>query len=186
MIDRRRFLVSAGAVGASVLAAPAIAAAPTQIPPDMRRQMVDLNTDLTPGDIHLYRQSHNLYLILPGRRAMAYKIGVGQLGMQFDGTLTIGRKAEWPTWTPTANMIRREPDKYRQFAGGVPGGPDNPLGARALYLHRGGRDTLYRIHGTPQPWTIGLSTSNGCIRMFNEDVIDLYERVRIGANVIAH
>ncbi|KAA9006020.1 L,D-transpeptidase [Histidinibacterium aquaticum] len=183
MLNRRTFLSSAGA---SLLAAPAIAQAPVQIPPDMRREIVELNTPLTPGDIHLYRQSHNLYFILPGMQAVAYKIGVGQLGMQFDGTLTIGQKREWPSWTPTSNMIAREPEKYRQFAGGVPGGPDNPLGARALYLYEGGRDTLYRIHGTPQPWTVGLSSSNGCIRMFNEDVIDLYERVNVGASVVAH
>ncbi|SLN43179.1 L,D-transpeptidase [Roseisalinus antarcticus] len=183
MINRRNFLASAGA---SLLAAPALANAPTQIPADMRRELVELNTNLTPGDIHLYKNSHNLYFIMPNRQAMAYKIGVGELGRQWDGATTIQRKVEWPSWTPTANMVRRDPDKYRQFAGGVPGGPNNPLGSRALYLYRGGRDTLYRIHGTPQPWTVGLSSSNGCIRMFNEDVIDLYERVQIGATVVAH
>ncbi len=185
MIDRRRFLATAAA---SAMAAPALANAPTQIPADMRRAEVELDptADVNPGDIHLYRESHNLYFIMPGYRAMAYKIGVGELGLQFDGELTVGRKAEWPRWTPTRNMIEREPGKYEQFAGGVPGGPDNPLGARAIYLYRGGRDTLYRIHGTPQPWTVGLSTTNGCIRMFNEDVIDLYERVSVGATVVAH
>lgn len=183
MLDRRKFIATASA---SVLAAPALANTAVQVPPDMRREIVELNTDLTPGDIHLYKDTHNLYFIMPGRRAMAYKIGVGDLGMQWNGSLRIGRKVEWPSWTPTSNMISREPEKYRQFAGGVPGGPDNPLGARALYLYEGGRDTLYRIHGTPQPWTIGRSSTNGCIRMFNEDVIDLYERVQIGATVTAH
>lgn len=183
MLNRRTFMTSAAA---SVLAAPALANANFQVPPEMMRRRVQLNTDLTPGDIHIYRQSHNLYFILPNREAMAYKIGVGEQGRQFSGTVTIQRKAEWPSWTPTANMIRREPEKYRQFAGGVPGGPNNPLGARALYLYRGGRDTLYRIHGTPQPWTIGRSSTAGCIRMFNHDVVDLYERARIGARVVAY
>ncbi|QQA43109.1 L,D-transpeptidase [Pelagovum pacificum] len=183
MLTRRHFMTSAAA---SVLAAPAIANTGFVIPADMRREEVELNTDLTPGDIHFYKESHNLYFILPGRRAMAYKIGVGELGMQWSGATTIGRKAEWPTWTPTSSMVSRDPEKYSQYAGGVPGGPDNPLGARALYLYRDGADTLYRIHGTPQPWTVGLSSSNGCIRMYNEDVIDLYERVQIGATVTAH
>ncbi|MGB7432438.1 MAG: L,D-transpeptidase, partial [Ahrensia sp.] len=100
------------------------------------------------------------------------------------GSATIARKAKWPSWTPTQNMIRREPGKYAKHAGGVPGGPNNPLGARAPYLSKGTRDTYYRIHGTTQPWTIGQSVSNGCIRMINDHVADLYDRVPIGARVI--
>jgi lipoprotein-anchoring transpeptidase ErfK/SrfK len=97
--------------------------------------------------------------------------------------VSVGRKAEWPTWTPPAEMIERDP-RLAEFANGMPGGPDNPLGARSMYLYEGGRDTIYRIHGTSEPWSIGLSVSSGCIRMVNEDAIDLYERVEIGAKVI--
>ena len=101
-----------------------------------------------------------------------------------NGTATIGRKAEWPGWTPTQNMIRREPERYGPWAGGMEGGPRNPLGARALYLYRDGRDTYYRLHGTNEPWTIGQAVSSGCIRMRNEDVVDLYERVKLGTKVV--
>ncbi|MBA3911215.1 MAG: hypothetical protein C0524_15420, partial [Rhodobacter sp.] len=93
------------------------------------------------------------------------------------------RKAEWPSWRPTNDMIRRNPERYAQFAGGVPGGPRNPLGARALYLYKDGIDTYYRIHGTTEPWSIGKSVSNGCIRMLNEHVIQLYEQVPVGTPV---
>jgi lipoprotein-anchoring transpeptidase ErfK/SrfK len=97
---------------------------------------------------------------------------------------TIQRKAEWPSWRPTDNMIEREPQVYAQFADGMPGGPENPLGARALYLYEGGRDSLLRIHGTPQPWSIGTSASSGCVRMVNAHIMDMYERVELG--VTAH
>jgi len=100
------------------------------------------------------------------------------------GKAVVGRKAEWPSWRPTDNMIRRSPKKYKRFDRGVPGGPNNPLGARALYLYRDGRDTMYRIHGTNQPSSIGRAVSNGCIRMINNHVIELYERVPVGENVV--
>lgn len=116
--------------------------------------------------------------------ARRYGIGVGRAGLVFRGSADIGRKAEWPSWTPTKNMIKREPDKYAKFANGVPGGPNNPLGSRALYLYRDGKDTYYRIHGTTQPSSIGQSVSNGCIRMINAHVEDLYERVDVGAKVV--
>jgi len=115
---------------------------------------------------------------------MRYGIGVGQEGLEFKGSANIQRKAEWPRWTPTPDMIRRNPEKNRPWAGGMTGGTHNPLGARALYLFRGGRDTLYRIHGTNEPHTIGEAVSSGCIRMLNQDVIDLYSRVPIGAKVV--
>lgn len=137
-----------------------------------------------PGTIVVDARNYYLYLQLPGGRARRYGVGVGRAGLAFRGEATVGRKAEWPRWTPTKNMIRREPGKYARFAGGVPGGPGNPLGARALYLYRGQRDTLYRIHGTNQPGSIGRSVSNGCIRMINAHVIDLYQRVPVGARVV--
>ena len=109
---------------------------------------------------------------------------VGRAGLAWKGTAKVGRKAKWPRWTPTKNMIRRQPRKYARYAGGVPGGPSNPLGARALYLYRNGRDTMYRIHGTNQPRSIGRAVSNGCIRMLNAHVKDLYRRVPVGARVV--
>lgn len=125
-----------------------------------------------------------LYLVESRGRARRYGVGVGKAALAWSGTAKIKRKAKWPSWTPTQNMIKREPGKYAKYAGGVPGGPNNPLGARALYLYKGNRDTYYRIHGTTAPWTIGTASSNGCIRMINEHVVDLYERVPIGANVV--
>jgi lipoprotein-anchoring transpeptidase ErfK/SrfK len=124
-----------------------------------------------------------LYYVLGGGRALRYGIGVGREGLALRGNATVGRKAEWPNWTPTANMIRRDP-RNLQFASGVPGGPTNPLGARALYLYRNGRDTMFRIHGTNQPRSIGQAMSSGCVRMLNHDVIDLYDRVPTGSRVV--
>ncbi len=125
-----------------------------------------------------------LYLMVKPGFARRYGVGVGRAGLAFRGTAVVGRKAKWPSWTPTKNMIRRQPGKYARYAKGVPGGPGNPLGARALYLFRGGRDTYYRIHGTNQPASIGRAVSNGCIRMLNRHVKDLYQRVPKGARVI--
>jgi lipoprotein-anchoring transpeptidase ErfK/SrfK len=104
--------------------------------------------------------------------------------LAFKGSAIIERKAKWPSWRPTQNMIKRDPQRYAKHAGGVPGGPNNPLGARALYLYRDGRDTYYRIHGTNEPWTIGKAVSNGCIRMLNDHVRELYELTPIGTRVV--
>ncbi|WP_375571658.1 L,D-transpeptidase [Ahrensia marina] len=136
-----------------------------------------------PGTIVIDVASRYLYHVQEGGTARRYGIGVGRDGFRWAGAAVVGRKAEWPTWTPPAAMIRRQPE-LREWAGGMPGGVDNPLGARALYLYRGGRDTLYRIHGTNAPWTIGQAMSSGCIRMVNEHVEELYERVRVGSRVI--
>ena len=147
-------------------------------------QRVSFKRRYKPGTIVVDPHNHFLYLVERGGKARRYGVGVGKAGRAFRGGATIARKAKWPRWTPTRNMIRREPHKYARFAKGVAGGPNNPLGARALYLYRGGRDTLYRIHGTTQPSSIGRSVSNGCIRMINDHVIDLYNRVPIGARVV--
>ena len=136
-----------------------------------------------PGSIVVDPFARLLYHIGENGRAMRYGIAVGREGYGFRGDATVGYKAEWPSWTPTANMIRREPAVYGPVAGGLPGGLENPLGARALYLYRGGRDTMYRIHGTNNASTIGRATSAGCIRLFNQDIIDLYDRVQPGAFV---
>jgi lipoprotein-anchoring transpeptidase ErfK/SrfK len=117
-----------------------------------------------------------LYFILPGQQAIRYAVGVGREGFEWSGSTTISMKQEWPDWRPPVEMLRRRPDLPRYMAGG----PENPLGARALYLG----DTLYRIHGSNEPDTIGSAVSSGCIRMLNDDVVDLYERVRIGTLVV--
>jgi lipoprotein-anchoring transpeptidase ErfK/SrfK len=136
-----------------------------------------------PGTIIISTRKRRLFYVLPDGMAVSYGVGVGRFGFTWRGVAKVGRKAEWPSWHPPAEMIERDP-LAAKYADGMPGGPDNPLGARALYLFDGNRDTLYRIHGTREPWTIGHAVSSGCIRMLNEEVIDLYNRVKIGTKVI--
>ncbi|KQS80602.1 hypothetical protein ASG25_03240 [Rhizobium sp. Leaf384] len=155
-----------------------------QIEPDLRRQDVAYPTGYAAGTIVVDTPARRLYYVLGGGRAMRYGIGVGREGYALSGNAYIGRKAEWPTWTPTPNMIRRDPERNLKYAGGLPGGPNNPLGARAIYLYRGGNDTRFRIHGTNQPRSIGQAMSSGCVRMLNHDVIDLYDRVKAGDQVV--
>ncbi|SIR15014.1 Lipoprotein-anchoring transpeptidase ErfK/SrfK [Rhizobium sp. RU20A] len=154
-----------------------------KIKPELRRTEVAYETNEKPGTVIVDTPARRLYYVLGDGRAMRYGVGVGRDGLALAGTAMVGRKAEWPSWTPTANMMRRDP-RNRKYAGGMPGGPNNPLGARAMYLYRGGNDTHFRIHGTNQPQSIGLAMSSGCIRMMNHDVIDLYERVTVGARVV--
>lgn len=135
------------------------------------------------GTVVIDTSHRYLYLVEANNQATRYGVGVGREGFLWAGSATVGRKAEWPTWTPPPAMLKRDPNA-RPFASGMPGGPENPLGARALYLYQGSADTLYRIHGTNEPWTIGQAVSSGCIRMMNEDVIDLYNRVPVGTPVI--
>ena len=149
-----------------------------------RRKSVAFQGNETPGTIIVDPYAKFLYLVQGPQSAIRYPIAVGREGRGFSGRATIGRKAEWPGWTPTANMIRSDPEAYAAFAGGIPGGKASPLGARALYLYRGGRDTYFRIHGTNDPATIGNQGSAGCIRLFNQDIIDLYARVPVGAQVV--
>lgn len=159
------------------------AVAPQYLIEDHRRAEVAYNGEDKPGTIVVDVYARKLYWVLPEGRAIRYAIAVGREGTSFRGSGYIGRKAHWPSWTPTANMIRRQPEMYAEFAGGLPGGLENPLGSRALYLYRGGRDTMFRIHGTIDNGSIGLATSAGCIRLFNQDVLDLYERAGNGTNV---
>ena len=183
MPDRRSFLAGSAA---ALLAAPALGQTRTpsfQIPQGMRARHVRLTPHFPAGEIHIFPGSRNLYLTLGDGRGIQYKVGVGREGQDWSGEAVVGRKEEWPSWTPTAAMIEREPELYAEYADGMPGGPENPLGARALYLFRNGRDTLYRIHGTPNPGSVGSATTNGCIRMYNEEAIDLYGRVPIGTRV---
>ena len=150
----------------------------------VRRAEVDYAGAERPGTIVVDPYARRLYYVLEGGRAMRYGIAVGRAGLSFTGAGIISRKAEWPSWTPTANMIRTQPEAYAKYAGGLPGGMDNPLGARALYLYRNGRDTYFRIHGTPDQTSVGRATSAGCIRLFNQDAIDLYNRVNLGTRVV--
>jgi lipoprotein-anchoring transpeptidase ErfK/SrfK len=138
-----------------------------------------------PGTIVVDPNARYAYLVMEGGRALRYGVGVGkEEGFNFQGEAVIARKASWPRWTPTPDMIAREPDRYGKYAGGLDGGAGNPLGPRALYLYRNGRDTLYRLHGTVEPWTIGTMASSGCIRFLNQDIIDLHRRVPVGAKVV--
>jgi lipoprotein-anchoring transpeptidase ErfK/SrfK len=184
MISRRIVLVGLSSWVASLEAYAHGSPDSFAIDPAYLPQKVRFVEDYAPGTVVIETSTRFLYLIEEGGFARRYGIGVGRAGLAWSGTAEIGRKAKWPSWTPTENMIRREPEKYARYAGGVPGGPGNPLGSRALYLFRNGRDTYYRIHGTTEPWTIGKAVSNGCIRLINEHVEDLYERVAIGASVI--
>jgi lipoprotein-anchoring transpeptidase ErfK/SrfK len=147
------------------------------------RQEVAWKGKEKPGSIVVNVPERRLYLVEANGRALRYGVGVGRSeGTNFRGQAVIGRKEKWPHWTPTSNMIAAMP-RYKPFAGGLNGGPDNPLGPRALYLYRDGRDTFFRLHGTTEPETIGQAVSSGCIRLFNQDIIDLYDRVRVGTHV---
>lgn len=137
-----------------------------------------------PGTIVVDPHARVLYYVRGDGLALRYGIAVGREGRGFTGNAVIQDKREWPRWTPTANMIRTEPEVYRPYRAGMEGGLDNPLGARALYLYRGGRDTRYRIHGTNNVSTIGRKTSAGCIRLFNQDILDLFSRTDIGTPVL--
>ncbi len=142
-----------------------------------------------PGTIVVDPAAHYLYEVLPGNRATRYGIGVGKAGFAWSGTAEIRDKQEWPDWYPPKEMIARRPDLKPELTTlqgglGMPGGPRNPLGARAMYLWQGNKDTLYRIHGTVEPETIGRSVSSGCIRMLNQDVMDLYDRTPVGTKVV--
>lgn len=153
---------------------------------DATPQEVMIKGQYQPGQLLILPRSHYLYFVTAPGRALRYGVGVGKAGLEFTGTATIDVKKEWPTWRPTNEMIERDPNAYKRFIGNTeaqPGGPGNPLGARALYLFQNGRDTYFRIHGTTAPNSIGRSVSNGCIRMMNEHVKDLYERVPIGTVV---
>lgn len=155
----------------------------TTIDPSLLRTAVPWQGPQRPGSIVVRVPERRLYLVMGEGRALRYACGVGRAeALNFRGTATIGRKEKWPHWTPTAHMIAAMP-RYRSYAGGLAGGIDNPLGARALYLYRDGRDTFFRLHGTTEPETIGHAVSSGCIRLFNQDIIDLFDRVPVGAQV---
>lgn len=155
------------------------ASRPSRMQQETTRVIVADPSGKKAGAVTIDTKNRFLYLSLGDGRAMRYTVGVGRAGFEWSGQAQVGRKAEWPAWTPPPAMLKRRPDLPKHMAGGI----DNPLGARAMYLHAGGRDTMYRIHGTNEPDTIGQAVSSGCIRMLNADVIDLFNRIKVGAPV---
>lgn len=179
---KRRYFLATGLAAATLPAA----AQAFELNPKYAPQDVTISKQYTQGQMLILPRAHFLYLVTAPGVARRYGVGVGKAGLEFTGTAKIGAKKKWPTWRPTNEMIEREPQNYSKFIDNdyvQPGGPGNPLGARALYLFQNGRDTYFRIHGTTAPRSIGRSVSNGCIRMINAHVEDLYERVPIGTVV---
>jgi lipoprotein-anchoring transpeptidase ErfK/SrfK len=154
--------------------------AQASIPSDFRRHVVDYQRSEAPGTILVDTDARYLYYVMPGGKAIRYGVTVGEEAMAFSGVAQVGKKSEWPDWVPTADIQAR----LGPYPARVAGGPANPLGARGIYLFQGNKDTLFRIHGTNQPEYIGQAISSGCIRMTNEDVIDLYKRVKTGTTVV--
>jgi lipoprotein-anchoring transpeptidase ErfK/SrfK len=206
MLTKRHFIISAAALFSTPLSVSSAAAATTnpskwaswdaQVTPanfDLATtnpwgvasrflpQVVEANAGLKAGDIHVDAVARYLYLVRDDGTAMRYGVAIARGNLYEAGTYTIRRKAKWPTWTPTPAMIKRDPHLYEQHAGGMDGGPSNPLGSRALYLYTGNRDTYLRIHGSPSPRSIGGRASSGCVRMIMPHIIDLYEQVSKGA-----
>lgn len=153
-----------------------------QVNKRLYRRRIPYKTAENPGSIIVDTERFYLYLVEEGGTAMRYGVSLGKEGFAWSGRAKVGWKKKWPTWTPPPEMLERKPE-FAKYAKGMPGGAENPLGARALYIMQGGKDTLYRIHGTPAYWSIGRRASSGCVRMINQDVIDLYDRVPNGAPI---
>lgn len=193
LLNRRRLLVSAAAA-LPLLAAPAIlnakeAKKAPKLPfdPKYLPTKVQIREDFTPGTIVVVSPQFFLYHVTEPGIATRYGVAVGKAELVFKGWAEVGRKVEWPSWKPTPEMVKRKPEAYAKYAeNGMPGGPENPLGARAMYLYQNGRDTAVRIHGTTDPSSIGHAVSNGCIRMANEYVMALYDQVPIGTQVFVY
>lgn len=190
-LSRRALITGMSAIGASwgLSGCQTTEVRSTWIDPVFRRTEVEYATREKPGTIIIDPSEHFLYSVQESGRALRYGVGVGSEGFAWSGMARVHDKQEWPDWYPTAETLERKPEiiphlTQLQSGTGMPGGPDNPLGARALYLWQGNKDTLYRIHGTNEPWTIGKNVSAGCIRMINEDAIDLYDQTPIGTTVV--
>lgn len=186
----RRHFIGTTIAATTLLAAPALASTEpkdwalteAQLPTEVR-----IKNKLPAGEIHVDPNSYALYWTLPKGKAIRYTVGVGRGDLYIPGIFHVGAKKEWPSWTPTKEMIARSPSHYAQYADGMPGGPGNPLGARALYLFDDVRgDTFLRIHGTPEPWTIGSAVSNGCVRLVNDHVTQLYDTVPMDTRVVLY
>lgn len=183
-LNRRSFLAGSAAI---VTAGPAFAQATSSLPEQYLPKMLRLQTPLAPGELHVDPGAFALYWTLPDNMAIRYSVGIGRSGLYESGEFFVGAKKEWPSWTPTKEMIERDPEHYAQYANGMPGGPSNPLGARALYLFTPEKgDTFLRIHGTNRPSTIGSRVSNGCVRLVNSHVEHLYAQVPLKARVVLH
>lgn len=157
----------------------------SKIDPIYWRQLVAYPTPYKPGTIVVDLNNYFCYFILENGEAIRYGVGVAEKNtLNFSGNATIGRKAIWPSWTPTPNMMQRLPDRYGHLGGGMKPGPTNPLGPRALYLYRNNQDTFFRLHGTSEEWSIGKNVSSGCVRFLFQDIIDLYNRATVGSKVI--
>lgn len=206
MLTRRHFVISSSALFSTALS-PVVAAAATTdrskwdawdaqvtpagfdpattnpwgIAPRFLPRLVEANDGLTPGSVHVDAVARYVYHIRPDGTAMRYGVAIARGNLYEPGTYTIRRKAKWPTWTPTQNMIQRDPELYAQHADGMDAGPNNPLGSRALYLFVGNRDTYLRIHGTPAPQSVGGRASSGCVRMVMAHINMLYENVETGS-----
>jgi len=157
-----------------------------KVPERYYRKQVDYQTSEKVGTLVVDTSNYYLYLVQENGKAMRYGVGLGRAGFEWSGRARIARKAAWPKWTPPEEMIQRQPEleKWSWRNGGMPPGIENPLGARALYIFQGNKDTLYRIHGTGEYWTIGSAVSSGCVRLINQDVIDLYSRVADGSQIV--
>lgn len=154
-----------------------------RVDPKFYRQEVADPTGESPGTVVVDTANYFAYVVMPGGRAMRYGVGIGRAGFSWSGRAKVQWKRKWPTWTPPKEMIAREPS-LAKYADGMEPGLANPLGSRALYIFQGGKDTLYRLHGTPEYWTIGTNSSSGCIRFMNQDAIDLYDRVKSGSPLV--
>ncbi|MFK7791986.1 MAG: L,D-transpeptidase [Devosiaceae bacterium] len=158
----------------------------TQVPEQYLRRMVDLDTSENVGTVIVDTNSFYLYHVMEGGKAMRYGVGLGRQGFEWSGRARIAWKREWPRWTPPDEMVARQPElePFSIANGGMDPGPENPLGARALYIFQGNVDTLYRLHGTNEQWSIGKAVSSGCVRLLNQDVIHLYGRVANGSAIV--
>lgn len=194
--SRRNFLgLAAGVMATPITSAWALESSddPYQLPSqstkntpkEFLRTVVNYQTKQYPGTIIIDTSARHLFIVLEGGKAIRYGIAVGRDGFRWAGMADVARKVMWPKWTPPKEMIERKPE-LAKWKTGMPGGPENPLGARALYLFRDGRDTLYRIHGTNEPSSIGKAASSGCIRMFNQDIVELYRRTPVGSRVLVY
>ncbi len=186
-MQRRELIAAIAATFGAVFPVSAHQEEPFLLPEDYLPTLVNLPPFVPAGVIHVFPNEFRLFLTLPDERALRYTVGVGKPGLYHEGQYVVGMKREWPSWKPTPAMIKRNPDAYARYADGMPGGEDNPLGARALYLFDAdGHDSYLRIHGTNKPRTIGTAVSNGCARLTNDHVTDLFDRVPIGTAVILH
>ena len=194
-MNRRHFLATSIAAGSLGLS-PARAHTAREdyvLPEEYMPREVRLKTELAPGEVHVDPNQFALFWTLPDNKAIRYTVGIGRGNLYHPGTFYVGAKREWPSWKPTPDMFERSPNAYKDFAegmpyeNGMPGGINNPLGARALYLYTRERgDSYLRIHGTNDPRTIGKAVSNGCARLVNDQVIELYDRVPMGAKVVLY